>query len=107
MNYRFEKDQIRHIHLFNGMVMNDVCGWEQEIKDKECLLMKSEDYGNHWSIVGQGSQLWRAIGIVFTPDFYTGEQMQVVCPDQNHVIRMKRSDYQLEIIADLPVHVTV
>ncbi|MCC2878086.1 hypothetical protein LK536_17555 [Lachnoclostridium pacaense] len=100
--YRFEKDQIRHIHFIQWDGYERCLWMGTGDKDKECLLMKSEDYGNHWSIVGQGSQLWRAIGIVFTPDFlYWGTDAGSV-PDQNHVIRMKRSDYQLEIIADLP-----
>jgi hypothetical protein len=93
-------DKCRHIH-FIKYDPYEKCLWlGTGDDDHECALMRSTDNGITWDTVGSGSQLWRAIGVCFTPDsIYWGTDAGSVT-DQNHIIRMDRTTRKLSVIAD-------
>ena len=66
--FEFSPGRVRHIH-FVQWDSYDNCLWMGTgDRDEECLLMRTFDLGKSWEIIGQGSQLWRATGLVFTKD---------------------------------------
>ncbi|MEE0944415.1 MAG: hypothetical protein UIM24_03065 [Clostridia bacterium] len=103
---RFDKDDVRHIH-FVKYDKYEKCLWlGTGDKDFECKLMRSDDNGDSWYVVGEGNQDWRAIGVCFREDsLFWGTDAGSV-PDENHIIRMDRSTKQIEILdtAEGPCH---
>jgi len=97
---------VRHIH-FVKYDSYEKCIWiGTGDRDEECCIMRSDDYGKSWKIIGQGSQLWRSIGICFTSESIIWGTDAGSVPQNNHIVRMKRSTKDLEIIADVegPCH---
>ncbi|MPM53820.1 hypothetical protein SDC9_100589 [bioreactor metagenome] len=75
-------------------------------KDYECKLMRSFDKGEKWEVVGEGSQLWRAINVSFTEKaLYWGTDAGSV-PDANYIIKMDRMTNEIERVQELqgPCH---
>lgn len=66
--HEFPAGDVRHIHFIQW----DPCGsclWlGTGDRDAESRILTSHDGGSSWQVVGCGSQQWRAIGLVFTPD---------------------------------------
>lgn len=102
----FEKDEICHIH-FIQWDKYDNCLWiGTGDRDFECKLLRSDDNGDTWNIVGEGNQKWRAIRISCTKDaLYWGTDAGSV-PDQNYVIRMDKKNNLIETVTELegPCH---
>lgn len=92
---------IRHLH-FVKWDDYEQCLWlgtgDYGENNSENRLYKSTDNGETWSVVGQGSQDWRAIGVCFTADALTWGTDAGSCPDTVHFVRMNRCSQQLEIV---------
>ncbi len=102
----FEKHEVRHIHFIQWDSYEKCIWMGTGDKDHECKLMRSVDNGDMWEVIGQGSQLWRAIGISFTEDaIYWGTDAGSVS-DRNYIIRMERATRQIEKVQEIqgPCH---
>lgn len=102
----FSKDEVRHIH-FVQWDEYEKCLWlGTGDLNHECRLMKSVDNGDTWETVGEGSQLWRAVGVSFTEDsLYWGTDAGSVS-DPNYIIRMDRKSCKIEKVLEVegPCH---
>jgi hypothetical protein len=97
----FAKDEVRHIHFVQWDQYENCLWMGTGDKDYECKLMRSTDNGETWEIVGEGSQLWRAIGVSFTEEaLYWGTDAGSV-PDPNYIIKMDRINRQVEIVQEI------
>jgi hypothetical protein len=68
MIHEFPPGDVRHIHLIQWDP-HAACLWMGTgDADAECRLYQSRDYGVTWTLVGSGSQQWRAVGLCFTPE---------------------------------------
>lgn len=102
----FEKDEARHIHFVQWDSYEECIWMGTGDKDHECRLMRSTDNGDTWEMVGQGSQLWRAIGVSFTEDaIYWGTDAGSVS-DPNYIIKMDRKTRHIEKVQEVqgPCH---
>lgn len=98
--------EVRHIH-FVQWDDYEKCLWlGTGDLNHECKLMQSNDFGETWETVGQGSQLWRAIGISCTQDaIYWGTDAGSV-PDKNYIVKMDRQTRKIESLFEIegPCH---
>lgn len=105
----FAPGEIRHIHFIKWDVY-EKCLWmgtgDYGDGNHECCLFRSEDNGDSWQLIGQGSQDWRAIGVCFTEDALLWGTDAGSCPDTAHFIKMDRKTRKIEIVADFegPCH---
>lgn len=104
--HTFEMNEVRHIHFIKWDPYEKCLWMGTGDEDFENLLLRSDDNGLSWTIVGGGSQNWRAIGICFDESYLTWGTDAGSVPDQNHIIRMNRKTHELEILADVegPCH---
>lgn len=102
----FSESEIRHIH-FVQWDKYEKCLWlGTGDDDHECKLYKSSDNGDTWETVGEGSQIWRAVGISFTKDeVFWGTDAGSVS-DKNYIISMDRKTRKVEKIMEVegPCH---
>lgn len=102
----FAKDEVRHIHFVQWDRYENCLWMGTGDKDHECKLMRSDDNGDTWQMIGEGSQLWRAIGISITKDaLYWGTDAGSVA-DPNFIIRMDRKTRELTKLQEVqgPCH---
>lgn len=105
----FAPKEIRHIH-FIKWDKYEKCLWmgtgDYGENNHECCMFRSEDNGESWQLIGQGSQDWRAIGVCFTEDYLMWGTDAGSCPDTVHFIRMSRKTRQIEVVGDFegPCH---
>lgn len=102
----FNKEQVRHIHFIQWDKYENCIWMGTGDKDHECMLLKSQDNGDTWEIVGQGSQLWRAVGISITKDaLYWGTDAGSVL-DPNFIIKMEKKTGIIEKVQEVqgPCH---
>ncbi len=105
----FAPGEIRHLH-FVKWDRYESCLWlgTGDYGEGGCenRLYKSSDNGESWTLIGQGSQDWRAIGLCFTEDALLWGTDAGSCPDTVHFVRMDRKNKQLEILEDFegPCH---
>lgn len=102
----FAKNEVRHIHFIQWDKYESCLWLGTGDKDNECKLMRSNDNGNTWDLIGKGSQLWRAIGLSFTENaLYWGTDAGSV-PNPNYIIKMDRKTLQIEQIQEVqgPCH---
>lgn len=97
---------VRHIHFIKYDPYENCLWLGTGDADHECFLMRSDDNGDSWQMIGEGSQDWRAIGICFHKDYLIWGTDAGSVPDQNHLVRMRRDTHELEIIENLegPCH---
>lgn len=104
----FAPGDIRHIHFVQWDPFENCLWMGTGDSDSESRLYRSWDDGDQWELIGGGSQLWRAVGVAFTPEaLYWGTDAGYdtgVHP--NHVIRLDRTNHKLGIRHDLqgPCH---
>jgi len=102
----FAKNEVRHIHFIQWDQFENCLWMGTGDKDHECRLMRSDDNGDTWQIIGAGSQLWRAVGISFTADaIYWGTDAGSVS-DPNYIMKMDRNTWRLTKIQEVqgPCH---
>lgn len=96
----FSQYEVRHIH-FIKYDPYEKCVWMGTgDRDTECKLMRSNDNGDTWETIGEGSQDWRAIGVCFTPNFVMWGTDAGSVPDQNHIIVLDRKTGKTKSIYD-------
>ena len=98
--YTFKNNEVRHIHYVKWDPYEECLWLGTGDEDRENLMLKSFDNGDHWIKVGGGSQDWRAIGICFDINYVTWGTDAGSVPDQNHINRMNRKTFELEKISD-------
>lgn len=97
---------IRHIH-FIKYDPYEKCIWlGTGDADDEAKLMRSDDNGDTWTTIGEGSQQWRAIGVCFTEDALVWGTDAGSVPDQNHINVMDRETHEMHSICEVegPCH---
>jgi len=102
----FAKDEVRHIHFIQWDKYENCLWMGTGDKDSECRLMLSRDHGDSWDIIGEGNQLWRAVGISSTENaLYWGTDAGSV-PDPNFIVKMDRRTRELTKIQEVqgPCH---
>lgn len=91
---------IRHIH-FIKYDPYEKCAWlGTGDEDHESMLMRSDDNGETWTTVGEGSQQWRAIGVCCTEDRVIWGTDAGSVPDRNHINAMDRKTHEMHAICD-------
>ena len=101
-----DKKTTRHIHFIKHDPYENCLWLGTGDEDHENRLIKSLDNGNTWETVGEGSQDWRAIGVCPMENYLVWGTDAGSVPDQNHLVRMNRKTYKMEILGDLegPCH---
>ena len=92
--FTFKRGSIRHIH---GLQYDPFTGWiwiATGDLDHECKIGFSEDEGLNFNYIGYGSELWRAVTLIFTEKYVfwatDGER------EQNYICRWKRPNGPVE-----------
>lgn len=87
---------ISHIHAVQYDSYADRIWVATGDQNHECKIMYSADGGKTFEIIGQGSQEWRAVSLLFTEDFvYWGTD----CPyKQNYIFRWDRRTGKRETV---------
>lgn len=91
---------VRHIHFIKHDPYENCLWLGTGDSDEECLLLRSDDNGDTWEMIGSGSQDWRTVGVCFRPDYLIWGTDAGSVPDQNHIVRMDRKTRKIEIIAN-------
>lgn len=105
----FAPGEIRHIHFIKWDAYEQ-CLWmgtgDYGENNHECRLYRSDDQGDSWTLIGQGSQDWRAIGLCFTEDFVLWGTDAGSCPDTVHFICLDRKTGKIAVLDDFegPCH---
>lgn len=98
--YEFGKNEVRHIHFIKYDPFEKCLWMGTGDRDFECKLLRSDDNGDTWYVVGEGNQDWRAIGICFQKNYIIWGTDAGSVPDQNHIIRLDRQTKNIEIVAN-------
>lgn len=99
--YTFPSGSIRHVHcITKDTYFNNRLWVTVGDENGECFLYWTDDEFNSLNKIGDGSQLWRAVGLIFTK---THVCWGTDSPNyDNHFIRMQRSDNTIEIGQKVP-----
>lgn len=105
---KFQPSEIRHIHFIQWDPY-DHCLWlGTGDRDAESKLYRSYDNGDTFELIGEGNQLWRAVGVSFTEDalYWGTDAGSDAGTHPNYVIRMDRQTKQLEKVLEVegPCH---
>lgn len=97
---------IRHIHYIKYDPIEKCIWLGTGDADDESKLMRSNDNGDTWETIGEGSQQWRAIGVCFNKDSLIWGTDAGSVPDQNHINKMDRKTHQLTPVCEVegPCH---
>lgn len=66
--FEFAPGEVRHIHLIQWDPYERCLWMGTGDRGPECRLLKSTTKGATWQCVGQGSQDWRVVALVFRPE---------------------------------------
>ena len=94
--HEFPAGRIRHVHaLIEDPYRGDVWLCTGDL-DHELFLARSSDGGQHFDIVGGGSQTWRACCVLFTPEHvYWGADTSKYVEHRN-IYRLRRGEAEPE-----------
>ena len=97
---------IRHIHFIKYDPYENCIWLGTGDADDEAKLMRSDDNGNTWTTIGEGSQQWRAIGVCFNEKSLVWGTDAGSVPDQNHINQMDRKTHKMTSICEVegPCH---
>jgi hypothetical protein len=105
--HAFAPGQVRHIHFLQQDPHDGSLWMGTGDADRESALYRSVD-GEHWDVVGAGSQQWRAIALAFREDAVVwGTDAGLDAPDYaNRILRFDRATGQAEALQRVqgPVH---
>lgn len=99
--HTFAPGQIRHVHAMAADPFVPGRLWVTTGDEAgQCRIQCTDNGGCDWQVFGDGSQIWRAVGLLFTPT-------EVIwCTDshveQNYVVAFDRQTRQLQRICTLP-----
>ena len=105
--HKFAPGEVRHIHFIQFDRYAQCLWMGTGDRDAECRLYCSGDTGASWELIGAGRQQWRAVGLIFTPEYlYWGTDAGSDVGTANYVIRWRRRDGHLEKLHGLqgPCH---
>ena len=88
--------EVRHIHFVKYDRFDKTIYMGTGDEDFECKLYKSVNNGDTWEVVGEGSQLWRAIGLCITPEYLIWGTDAGSVPDKNYILRYNKKTNELE-----------
>jgi hypothetical protein len=100
----FEAGEIRHIHVVQYDPYRDLIWISTGDRDSESRILYLENDGNHLYKLGGGTQDWRTVGFLFTPDYiYWGADTQ---DEPSHIFSWNWEQKTRErlVRADGPVH---
>lgn len=104
----FAPGQIRHVHLIQYDPFADCLWLGTGDRDQECQLLCSADSGTTWKTVGGGSQLWRTVGLAFTPEavYWGTDAGSDTGTHPNHIVRWCRTTGQQTLVHEVqgPCH---
>jgi hypothetical protein len=89
---------IRHIHFVQFDPYEQLIWVGTGDADSECHISYSRDGGVSFKAIGGGSQLWRAVSLLFTPEaIFWGTDIGIDHDDQpNYLVRWERSAQMLQ-----------
>ena len=97
--YSFPAGSIRHIHAVQYDKYGDKLWVATGDNDAECKIMYSEDDGKTFVILGQGTQEWRTVSLMFTQKYvYWGMDSPGI---QNYIFRWDRNSGKTEKVAEI------
>lgn len=95
--FEFPPGRVRHIHAVQVDPFTNHLWLTTGDLDHECQIAFSSDGGQSFTPIGQGSQMWRAVSLVFTKEaVYWGSDNPA---GHNHIYRWDRSSGLVEQIA--------
>lgn len=98
--YIFPSGSIRHIHgLYSDPFKPERIWVTTGDLNGECYIWYSDDGFKSTERIGDGTQLWRAVGLLFTEDavnWFTDTNLA-----DNHFVRMDRKTLKAEILLDV------
>ncbi|MDR3586071.1 MAG: hypothetical protein P4L59_12220 [Desulfosporosinus sp.] len=104
----FQPDEIRHIHFIQWDTYDNCLWLGTGDRDEESKLYRSYDNGDTFELIGEGNQLWRAVGVSFTEEslYWGTDAGSDAGTHPNYVIKMDRQTHQLEKILEVegPCH---
>ena len=102
----FAPGEIRHIHFIKYDKYQNCLWMGTGDSDRENLLLRSDDGGDTWSLVGSGSQDWRAIGVCISKDAVIWGTDAGSVIDITHLVRLPRNGAAAEVLEDFegPCH---
>lgn len=97
---------IRHIHFIKYDPYENCIWLGTGDADDEAKLMRSDDNGDTWKTIGEGSQQWRAIGVCFNEESLVWGTDAGSVSDQNHINQMDRKTHKMTSICEVegPCH---
>jgi len=108
MVYEFSAGKVRHIHFIQWDPWGKCLWMGTGDADAECLMLCSKDAGETWEQIGGGSQLWRAVGVVFAPEaVYWGTDAGMDAGrTPNYIMRWCRSSHRATPVREVqgPCH---
>ncbi len=95
--YEFPAGIVRHIHFIQWDPYESCLWMGTGDRDAESFLYKSVDYGLSWNRIDGGSQLWRAVSIIITPEaLYWGTDAGSDAGDTpNYIVRFDKKTKKL------------
>ncbi|MCF8030502.1 MAG: hypothetical protein K9K39_06370 [Desulfohalobiaceae bacterium] len=97
--YTFHPGAIRHIHAVLYDPFGDLLWIATGDHDQECAIGYSEDLGGSFRFIGEGSQRWRAVDLLFTAEgvYWGSDDPQA----RNSIFRWDRASQTLEQVGDV------
>ncbi len=97
--FEFPSGEVRHIHFLQWDSFEGCLWMGTGDEDSECHFFKSIDLGENWIKVGGGSQEWRALQIIFTPEFlYWGTD---AASTSNVIVRLDRKTKEITCLQQI------
>jgi hypothetical protein len=94
---------IRHLHFVQFDPAAQALWVGAGDTDSECRIAYSHDGGETFTTIGQGSQLWRTVSLMFTPEaLYWGTDAGIDAEHQpNYLVRWERTTQKLETLQEI------
>ena len=100
--HEFSPGIVKHIHFVQWDPFAECLWLGTGDTNEESRLLTSVDDGQTWEPIGEGSQLWRTVGVVFTPEaVYWGTDAGLDAGDtRNHIVRWDRQTRRAETVQE-------
>ncbi len=106
--HRFEPGQVRHVHCIQADPYEPGLWVGTGDLGDECRILRSVDGCETFETIGQGSQQWRAVSVMFRPDavYWGTDAGRDASNERNWIRRWDRAARRLEAIQEVqgPVH---
>ena len=95
----FPKGAVRHVHAVQYDPFDKLLWVATGDADMECMIAFSRDGGQTFTPIGSGDQVWRAVSLIFTPEYvYWGVDSP---SNAGRIMRLRRSSHEVEKVADI------